>query len=124
MEARPPMGFQQHLLDTSAEDVPPSVRTALRDFCEATPEAQAGYVCRVERVRDGADPERELHFAVKLARHVDRPDDARADSLAVLTRLRERDVELAKDVGLTVLADRAVPAWEAKGQRIFIRALG
>jgi hypothetical protein len=119
-----PLGSaQERLLATSSDDVPVAMRDALREFCDGTSEIEIAYLCRVERSRPGAAPQTTLQFAIKLARRVDGPDDAYAESVAVLTRLSEQHPDLAKELGLSVLADRGVGAWEAKAERVFDRSV-
>ena len=69
------MTHRQRLLETAPADVPPAVRDAARQFCEANPEVEAGWLCRVERRRQDGDPIERLAFAVELRGHIEQPSD-------------------------------------------------
>lgn len=112
---------QQRLLPTTPDDVPPDVRDELGAFCADAPEVEAGYVCRVERVRPGREPQESLSFIVKLARPISVPEDARSETRAVCDRFIRQHPGLARQLGVGVLADRAGPAWEKNGQKIYTR---
>jgi hypothetical protein len=118
------MTFQQHLLATTDVDVPVRLRESLSDFCATCPEVENGYVCRVERRMAGNAPETTLRFAVKLTT----PKHARSDDVTASRTLMQRFVrarrELAETLGLTVLTDHGVPAWEAHAVEVFTRAAG
>jgi hypothetical protein len=115
-----PFGFQEHLLTTSSDVVPDECVERLRAFCDAEEAVETAYICAVERQRDEA-AWKALSFAVKLTSPVDGPDDSRAASLGLATRLKGLHPELMRELGFGVLADRAVPAWETFALRIFAR---
>lgn len=112
---------QQRLLPTTPDDVPPDVRDELGAFCADAPEVEAGYVCRVERVRPGREPQASLSFILKLARPISVPEDARSETRAVCDRFIRQHPRLARQLGVGVLADRAVPAWEKNAQKVYTR---
>lgn len=92
---------------------------ALRSFCEEADSVEAGYVCLVERRREGAQPETALNFCMKLTTPVDAPGDSREQSRALARRLHELHPELMRELGSRVMADRAVRAWEKYALRVF-----
>ncbi|HET8741427.1 MAG TPA: hypothetical protein VFM41_02300 [Gaiella sp.] len=112
---------QQRLLPTSPEDVAPTVRDELGAFCEDESEVEAAYVCRVERVWPGREPQQSLSFIVKLAQPIAGPDDARSETRAVCDRFIREHADLARELGVGVLADRAVPAWDKYAQKVWAR---
>ena len=112
---------QQRLLPTTPDDVPPDVRDELGAFCAESPEVEAGYVCRVERVWPGREPQESLSFILKLARPISVPEDARPETRAVCDRFIRQHPNLARQLGVGVLADRAIPAWEKNGQKVYSR---
>jgi len=50
---------------------------------------------------------------------VTRPEDMREANIALARRFGIMHPALRREFGFTVLADRAIPAWEKFGQRIF-----
>lgn len=109
---------QQRLLPTTPEDVA-KVRAELRAFCSGVPEVDAAYVCRVERVWPGREPRQSLQFIVKLAQPIAGPDDARSQTRAVCDRFIREHPDLARELGVGVLADRAVHAWDKNAQKVY-----
>lgn len=118
----PPEALRPHrrrLLATAPEDVSPSVRETLSVFCAAAPEVEAAYVCRVERVWPDRKPEQTLSFAMKLTTPIREPGDAQPEKDAIRHRLIRQHPDLARELGIGVLADRAVPAWQKNAQKIY-----
>ena len=115
----PPL--REHLLPTDATAVDAATIAAIRAFCEESPEIDAAYVCSAERERAGAAPERVVQLAVKLSSPVSEPEDARAQSRQLAHRLSHDYPELMRRLGYSVLADRAVPAWEHYAVKVFSR---
>jgi hypothetical protein len=116
----PPPRITQHLVATDADAIPQLEAASLRDFCGRTPGVEAGYVCRVAGIALGADAHQRVAFAVKLSTPVAEPGDgASAASRNVLTRYSSELPDLAKRLGLTVLADRAVAHWDANALRVY-----
>ena len=116
------MEVEQRLLTTTADDVPDAMRDTLRAFCEATPEVESAWVCRIESRAPGREAEERLRFAVKLKGRYDVPDEGVAGARLLMSRLSEPQRELIAELGLAVLADRAVAAWDAKAEMIYRRA--
>jgi hypothetical protein len=83
---------------------------------------ERGYICRVERRVGGLEPETGLHFAVKLTTPIDSPRYGGVESRAVVERFSRLHGDLVESLGLAVLADRAVSAWEARGVKVFDRS--
>lgn len=111
---------RRHLLPTGPEDVSATVRDELHAYCADAPAIEAAYVCRVERVWPGGrEPERCLQFSVKLAQPIREPDDAQSEKRAVCHRFIREHPDLARQLGVGVLADRAVPAWEEHAQKVY-----
>lgn len=119
MESPPPASFQRRLIETTLDDLPPQLRDELAAFGEQTPEIERVYVCWVESVTEGLEPVRGLDVAVKLRQSVDTPEDAYDAARTVLTRFSRASPRLAEQMSIRVLADRAVPAWDAKALLIF-----
>jgi hypothetical protein len=71
---------------------------AIEAFCEESPEVEAAYVRLTERTR-------------------------RAPSLQLVQRLSRGHPDLMRRLGYGVSADRAVPAWERYGVKVFSRSL-
>jgi hypothetical protein len=115
------MTYHPRLLPTTEADIPPNVFASLGSFCATCPEVDRGYVCRVERLAAGVDPLERLAFAIKVVTPVDAPSDGVVESRNVLERFSRENRDLAEEVGLTLLADRAVPVWENQAVRIFVR---
>jgi hypothetical protein len=92
----------------------------LRAFCEGDEDVEAGYVCSVEQSKDDSTWNA-LRFEVKLRFPVDAPGDSRDVSPKLAKQFHERHPELMGEVGLRVLADRAVPAWDKNALRLFAR---
>jgi hypothetical protein len=116
----PPLpGFRQRLLPTPPDIVPVHYVAALRSFCAAIAEIEAAYVCAVEIDREGAEPDRALRFSVKLVSPVDTRDDSRAELFAIAMSFGESHPELMRELGCSMLADRAVPAYEQFGLRVY-----
>ncbi len=97
----------------------PDVRRKLCAFCADADEVEAGYVCRVEWLYPGSEPEERLSFAMKLVVPVTDRGDARAEQEAVVSRFIGEHPDLAATLGVGVLADRAVRAWEMNAQRVY-----
>ena len=76
-------------------------------------------MCRVERVWPDATTEQRLSFMVKLTKPVSRPGDGHPESDAVVTRFIDQRPDLAAALGVGVLADRAVPAWDKNAQKVY-----
>ena len=114
-----PAGFRERLLRTAPDVVPVEYVDSLRAFCREAETVEAGYVCAVERWREGAEPETALRFCMKLTTPVDSPGDSREQSRELAIRLHELHPELMHDLHCGVLADRAVPAWERYALRVF-----
>ena len=110
-----PDEFREHLLPTDPSTVAPDLLAALRSFCEANPEIAAGYLCEVEVERAGVEAERLLRFSVKLRT----PGRGPGDAGPVLQQGLIRRPTVLREMGLGFLADRAVPAWEHFGVRVF-----
>jgi hypothetical protein len=110
---------QRRLLPTGPEDVSATVRDELHAFCADAPAIEAAYVCRVERVWPGREPERRLEFSVKLAQPIQEPDDAQPEKRAVCHRFIREHPDLARQLGVGVLADRAVRAWDTHAQKVY-----
>lgn len=120
----PPEALEPHqrrLLPTTPDDVPPDVRDELGAFCADAPEVEAAYVCRVELTWPDREPEQRLQFSVKLAQPVRERDDAQPEQRALFHRFIRQHPDLARQLGVGVLADRAGPAWEKNGQKIYTR---
>ncbi len=118
----PPEAFRPHqrrLLPTAPEDVSPSVHETLSLFCADAPEVEAAYVCRVERVWPDREPEQALSFAIKLTTPIREPGDAQPEQRFLSDRFIRQNPDLARELGVGVLADRAVPAWEKNAQKIY-----
>jgi hypothetical protein len=115
----PPPRIAQHLVATDADAISERDAASLRDFCARAPEVQAGYVCRVVGTAPGADAHQRVGFAVKVSAPVAEPGDGASASQSVLARYSSELPDLAKCLGLTVLADRAVAQWDAKALRVF-----
>ena len=119
-----PAAHQQRLLATTASDVEPHVHDALNRFCAASSGVEAGYVCRVEQVwPDGKATER-LSFMLRLDMPVRERGDGRPELFAIANRFAVEHPDLAGSLGIGVLADRAVAAWERNGVRVFVREPG
>ena len=118
MAFQPPSGFRERLLPTSPDVVPDEYVDSLRSFCEEAETVAAGYVCAVERLREGAEPETALRFCMKLTTPVDSPGDSPDQARALAMRLHELHPELMRELGSGVMADRAVRAWEKYGLRV------
>ena len=112
---------QRRLLPTKPDDVARDVRDELGAFCADAPEVEAAYVCRVEQIWPGREPEQRLQFSVKLAQPVRERDDAQPERQAVCHRFIRQHPDLARQLGVGVLADRAIPAWEKNGQKVYSR---
>lgn len=69
--------------------------------------------------RQGKEPERALRFAVKLTWPVSSRDEMREAPIRFFRSLRASHPQLIRQLGLAVLTNRAVPAWEKDGLRIF-----
>jgi hypothetical protein len=65
------------------------------------------------------EPQRALRFSVKLSWPVSSQDEMQQASIRFLRSLGVSHPQLIRELGLTVLTDRAVPAWEKNGLRIF-----
>jgi hypothetical protein len=111
--------FVKQLLPTSLEMLPPILVDSLRAFCAGADEVEAGYVCLVRVDRADAERVERLEVAVKLKRSVAGPEDLRGASVVLAGELAKTHPNLARDVGLIVLADRAVLAWTKLGQRVY-----
>jgi hypothetical protein len=118
-----PPPFQERLLPTEASAIDAATAEAIGAFCEESPEVEAAYVCFTERTREGAEPERVLRLSVKLLSPVDTPEDTRTLSQQLVQPLSRGHPELMRRLGYGVLADRAVPAWERYGVKVFSRSL-
>ena len=113
-------GHREQLLATTPDDLPSGYADALEAFCRDTGSVARGYVCAVEVTRE-AGPERQLRFSVKLSQTVAEPADAHDVLLSLLSKLGESHLPLMTELGIGVLADRAVDAWEAKAVRVYPR---
>lgn len=123
--ALPPQSpYREQLLPTYAESVDAAAAEATQAFCQASPEIEAAYVCLTERTRAGAEPERAFRLSVKLVSPVSASEDTRAASVQLVQRLSQTYPELMRRFGYGVLADRAVPAWERYGVKVFSRLSG
>jgi hypothetical protein len=124
MTPSPPKGGHvEQLLDTAPNDVPTDYAVALGRFCSVTPGVERGYICAVRIEREGVDPEDVLKFSMKLETPVSEPEDSREAALSVLKALSRSEPQLLRELGgVGVLADRAVPAWEARAVRVWPRA--
>jgi hypothetical protein len=78
-------------------------------------------VCRVERIWADGRTEQRLSFHVKLAQPVSELGDAQPESDAVVTRFLAQYADLAAARGVGILADRAVPALEKNGIKVYTR---
>ena len=116
-----PPPFRERLLPTNEDAADRDVADAISRFCASSPEIEAAYVCSTERQREGEDPVTALRLAFKLCKPVDRSADSRQSHHLLLERLMRSEAGLAERLGCGVLADRAVPAWEKHGVRIFAR---
>jgi hypothetical protein len=114
-----PKPHRERLLETPLERVPAGTADALAAFCADRPEVRRAFLCEVERTVEGEEPTRGLSFAVDLTWPVAEPEDSRGVSPLLASALVERDPELVREVGVAVLADRAVPAWQRLGQTIY-----
>jgi len=112
--------FRERVLKTAADAVSAERLDDLRAFCEGDEDVAAGYVCSVEQSKDDSTWN-VLRFAVKLLFPVDAPGDSRDVSQKFAKQFHERHQELMGEVGLRVLADRAVPAWDKNALRLFAR---
>ena len=112
---------QRRLLPTTPDDVPPDVRDELGAFCADDPDVEAAYVCRVELIWPGREPEQRLQFSVKLAQPVRERDDAQPEQRALLHRFIRQHPDLARQLGVGVLAERALPAWQKNAQNVYTR---
>ena len=112
---------QERLLPTELGEVPADVRDELSAFCADAPEIEAAYVCRVERIRPGHKPDQRLQFMIKLAQPIREPDDAQPEKRALSHRFIRQHPDLARQLGIGYLADRAVPAWDKNAQKIYVR---
>jgi hypothetical protein len=110
---------RQRLLPTGPEEVPDTVRDELHAFCADVPTIEAAYVCRVERGWADREPERRLQFSVKLAQPIRQPDDAQSEKRALCNRFIREHPDLARQLGVGVLADRAVPTWDKHAQKVY-----
>ncbi|HET7137456.1 MAG TPA: hypothetical protein VFI04_03805 [Gaiellaceae bacterium] len=120
MEMPLPPPFQDRLLPTEPDAVDAATLDAIRAFCAAEPEIESAYVCSAERTREGEAPEPVLRLMVKPLRPIDRPGDSGGLSLQLIERFARANPELMRRLGgFGVLADRAVPATERYGLRIF-----
>jgi hypothetical protein len=124
MDARQPAPRQERLLETAAGDVPLVVRNAAREFCEVRPDVVKAWVCAVEWIEPGRKSEQRLRFAVKPGSPIDQRDEGSAATRRLMAELTGPEADLVAEVGLGVLADRAVAAWEAKAERVFARSPG
>ena len=61
----------------------------------------------------------EQRFIVKLAQPIAGPDDARSETRAVCDRFIREHSDLARELGVGVLADRAVLAWDKNAQKVY-----
>ena len=100
----------------------PTLRDALSGFCATSPEIDTAYVCRVERIWPDARTDQRLSFIVKLTQPIREPDDAQSEQRAVCDRFIRQHPELARELGVGVLADRAVPAWDKNAQKVYERS--
>jgi hypothetical protein len=121
MEMPPlPPPFREQLLPTAPDAVEAATAGAIRAFCAAEPEIEAAYVCSAERTREGEAPELVLRLMVKLVRPVEGPGDGGGLSLRLIERFTRESPGLMRQFGgFGVLADRAMPATERYGLRIF-----
>ena len=115
-----PPGFRERLLQTTPDVVSSDEVDAMRAFCAGEGAVEAAYVRSVERTRDDKTWSA-VRFAVTLTDPVDGPDDSRSLSLELATRLTDRHPVLIRELGICVLADRAVPAWEKNAVLVFTR---
>jgi hypothetical protein len=116
-----PSPFRERLLPTPANALDAVSLAALRMFCEQSHEVEVAYICASKRERDGEEPVQGLRFSVRLTTPVDQPCDSRDASHALAKRLAQSQPELMQQLGCGVLADRAVPAWDKNGLRVFSR---
>ena len=120
----PPEALEPHrrrLLPTTPDDVPPDVRNELGAFCADAPEVEAAYLCRVELIWPGREPEQRLQFSLKLAQPVRERHDAQPETRALFHRFIRQHPDLARQFGVGVLADRAVTAWQKNAQNVYTR---
>jgi hypothetical protein len=123
MSSPPPLppSFHERLVATEVQAVDAETVEAIRRFCAASPEVDAAFVCFTERQHEGDELVTSLRLSFKLREPVNQPSDARASHLGLLSRLTSAEPDVAKALGCGVLADRAVPAWETNGVRVFSR---
>jgi len=123
-----PSPFREHLLPTEPDAIDGTTVDALRAFCEESPEIEVAYVCAAERTREGEEPEPVLRLSVKLAAPVDGSEAGRAErfeqEFPLFERFARARPDLARRLGFSVLADRAVPAFERNGVTVYRRAVG
>jgi hypothetical protein len=108
------------LVPTRAEEVSGDYVDALRRFCEASPEIEAGYLCAVEGDGTG-EARRQLTFRVKIVMPVYERGDVGDVPRVLVQRLAALSPGLVRAFGCGVLADRAVAACETNGIRIYSR---
>lgn len=115
----PASGYWQRLLPTIRSDVPDVYVDGLATFCAEAREIERGYVCAVRVERDGAEPEQRLMFCVKLRSPVSAPEDSREVRRRLFALLSRSRPEIARTLGLGVMADRAVDLWERTALRVY-----
>lgn len=121
MEMPPlPPPLREQLLPTAPDAVDAATAGAIRAFCAAEPEIESAYVCSAERTHEGEASELVLRLMVKLVRPVERPGDSGELSFQLIERFARTNPDLMRRFGgFGVLADRAIPATERYGLRIF-----
>jgi hypothetical protein len=88
---------QERLLETAAGDVSPAVRNAAREFCEGRPGVVEAWVCAVEWIEPGREPERRLRFAVRLNSPIGQPDAGFAATRRLMAGLTGPQADLVAE---------------------------
>jgi hypothetical protein len=111
--------FREQLLQTETNAVAPETVDVIQAFCRASPDVEAAYVCAAERISEGEEPIRVLVLA--LAIPVDGRGDSDATTFELTRRFSREHPDVMRRLGLRVLTDRAVPAFEHYGVRVYRR---
>lgn len=119
-----PPPFREQLLATDNKAVDTEIADAIRTFCHTAPDIEAAYICAAERTQGGDGATQVLVFAVKLTIPINGPGDSGSRTFELTRRFSHDHPDLMHSLGFRVLADRAVPAFEHYGMRVYERPTG